>query len=46
MQEQDSAHKKAQLALWLAMLKTPMAVEVWQRKQELAAWQVEKIIVY
>lgn len=26
--------------LWLVMLKTPVAAEVWQRRQGLAAWQV------
>ena len=33
-------HEEAVLMLWLVMLKTPVAAEVWQRRQGLAAWQV------
>lgn len=33
-------HEEAALMLWLVMLKTPVAAEVWQRRQGLAAWQV------
>lgn len=40
MRERDSVHEEAALMLWLVMLKTPVAAEVWQRRQGLAAWQV------
>lgn len=40
MQGRDLVHEEAALILWLVMLKTSMATEVWQRRQGLAAWQV------